>query len=290
MKLRAMGAALVNRSMLALVGLLLALGYIAVQEPLAAFVDKYWPTLKTSIPWWFQHPGGIGALMLFSVCAAILIFALIDASHPKPRIIPWGSEPVYMDVRKFQSFVSGQYVTTSSPPVTMSDESVVGQPLPFIHVRFINDPYNPIQETETVANAEITFFLQGGRTVVLDARWEDSAEPHVYHGPSSELLHMKFRPGAKHSIDVAFKQQREDTCWGFNNDSYSHAPSLKVPSYELGEGRIRTQIRLRGIGVDETYEFTFLNRGKLNGFEIVCPIHKPKAWEVITRLVWDLYA
>jgi hypothetical protein len=75
------------------------------------------------------------------------------------------------------------------------------------------------------------------------------------------LLRTDFDIGAEHKLDIAFKLLEEDTAYIFNNDSYHFVPTLKNPAFALGPGTYLVRVRLRGIHVDEVFEFSFINPG-----------------------------
>jgi hypothetical protein len=58
---------------------------------------------------------------------------------------------------------------------------------------------------------------------------------------------------------VVLKERSSAVCYMFNNESYPFIG--KKPDFALDPGIYVVRVRLTGVGVDETFEFSFNNPG-----------------------------
>jgi hypothetical protein len=148
--------------------------------------------------------------------------------------------------------------------------------VPFLCVAFDNDPLVPSPKSVAEGvSAYIQFFKRGGTVPVLqmNGRWVESDQPPAYSDFKSKavLLHTSFGIGESRAIDIAYISGTDGKCYAWNNDNYDYFDVQYVyPKHLLTESSYRVRVRLRGILVDETFEFTF--DIKANGFEFTQPL------------------
>ncbi len=144
------------------------------------------------------------------------------------------------------------------------------QTVPFLKVRFINDPLSP--SPSAIANdvrAKLSYYRCADNACVLsiDGRWAESTQPPALHplASRSPLLGATFAIGEERSIDVAYRDKRTKRHFAWNNDNYNYDFFI-CPKHLLEGDCFRVEIRLRGVLIDETFSFTFKTTDK--GFEI----------------------
>ena len=158
------------------------------------------------------------------------------------------------------------------------DERYVGSggvyttPISCLHVRFVNDPQVPTDNS--IARgiiANISYLAKKDLKPILSqaGRWGDSPQPPaVQKGtPVVDLAHMDFPIGAIRELNLAIKYPEDSDCYAVNNQSYS-SPNLRNPNQRLlGEDFI-AQVRLRGPYVDRSWKFEFKNLGAGHGLKV----------------------
>ncbi len=144
------------------------------------------------------------------------------------------------------------------------------QTVPFLKVRFINDPLSP--SPSAIANdvrAKLSYYRCADNTCILaiDGRWAESTQPPALHplASRSPLLGATFAIGEERSVDIAYRDKRTGQHFAWNNDNYNYSFFL-CPKHLLEGDHFRVDIRLRGVLIDETFSFRFKTTN--SGFEI----------------------
>ena len=132
-----------------------------------------------------------------------------------------------------------------------------------LNVKFKNDPRLATQSS--IARnilAELEFFDESGHLLsTLLGRWGDSPQPpHLPQGqsPAQTLAMVDFGIGQERELNIAFKYQDEADCFGMSNETYAYK-DWKHPKQKLVRENIKVRVRLRGVGVDSTWDFWFHN-------------------------------
>jgi hypothetical protein len=129
-----------------------------------------------------------------------------------------------------------------------------------LRVRFVNDPVLPAS-TAVAHGVGARISVRDASGVVLreiDARWSDSPQPKPLESVV-HLLRVDFRIQEEREIDVALKNRWSPLCYLFNNDSYPFIG--QKPDFALDPGVYTVVVRLVGVEVDESFEFSFSNPG-----------------------------
>ncbi len=147
---------------------------------------------------------------------------------------------------------------------------------PFLCLRFVNDPQNPNPSAIARAiSAKVRYFIAGESDPVLeiDGRWADTDEASFGDPRQSRhhLLTVDFNIGDEHEVDIAFIASETGRMFAWNNDNYRYSDLIK-PEHILPDSAIDVQVRLRGLGVDNTFRLRFANLNST--FEI---INQPQA-------------
>lgn len=142
----------------------------------------------------------------------------------------------------------------------------------FLKIAITNNPKKPSQSAEAKSVLATIEFTQGGRTLKqLDGRWSQSTQPSTRIAKAEstmDLLRMDLGIGDSRTLDVAMKNVDDEDAFMYCNDNY-HYPNLKPPQFRLGPGSYQVRIRLRAVGVDETFEFAFKHNGKKSPLEVI---------------------
>ena len=140
------------------------------------------------------------------------------------------------------------------------------QTVPYLKVRFINDPKEPYPSANASGvRAYIDFYRLPDNTHILsiDGRWAESDQPPAYSPLSSKapLLAATFGIGESKSVDIAYRD-RGGKYYAWNNDNYNYVDQFYVYPHHLLEGeRFRVNLRLRGNWIDLTHSFIFRTEG-----------------------------
>jgi hypothetical protein len=148
--------------------------------------------------------------------------------------------------------------------ITMSNHNFGGvhaYRVPYLRVRFVNDPAFTTPDTKAVdVLAKISFFRGTDNCLNIDGRWSDSTEPSGMHPLASKtpLLKTEFVPSEEHNLDIAYRDGEDGKFYAWNNDNYNYE-RFRKPEHFLSEEfeEFRVEIRLRGSNVDTKVSFTF---------------------------------
>jgi hypothetical protein len=169
-----------------------------------------------------------------------------SADSPRFKVVPNG---FYADVRQQKETIG---------PVTR-----VRAEISCLHIKFKNDPE---QSTENCIGknilAELDFFDDGGHLLsTVRGRWGDTPEPPYLPpgaSPAQALAMVDFGIGQERELNIAFKYLDEADCFAVSNEIYAY-PDWKHPKQKLSVESLRTRVRLRGIGVDSSWDLWFKN-------------------------------
>jgi hypothetical protein len=141
----------------------------------------------------------------------------------------------------------------------------------FLQVAIINDPAYPSPTAEAKSVLATVEYFRGGQLLKeLHGRWSQSTQPGERIANSEttmDLLRMDFGIGDARDLDIAMKVTDDEDAFMYCNDNY-HYPSMKPPGFNLPPGAYRVRVRLRAVGVDQTFEWGFRHRGKGTTLEI----------------------
>jgi hypothetical protein len=139
--------------------------------------------------------------------------------------------------------------------------TIFTQTVPFLKMRFINDP--PVPSASAIAKdvrAKISFYRCDDEVCILsiDGRWAESTQPPALHPleSRSSLLGATFAIGEERSVDIAYRDKRTKRHFAWNNDNYNYDFFI-CPKHRLEGSRFRVEVRLRGILIDEKVSFIF---------------------------------
>ena len=136
-----------------------------------------------------------------------------------------------------------------------------------LHVKFKNDPKRSI--TNSIARdilAEIVFSDAAAEGVIcrVRGRWGDTLEPSrlpQHLTPEDALATVDFAIGQIRELDIAYKYQDEPECYAMSNDTYGR-PDWRYEKQKMPFNEIKARVRLRGVGVDVSWDFWFENPKK----------------------------
>lgn len=153
-------------------------------------------------------------------------------------------------------------------------EVVFSQTVPFLQIKFWNDPIHPYPRAVAKGvRAYVQFYHIGHEAapvLTIPGRWSESTQPPGLP-PLLEKEHLyetTFGFGQVRTVDIAFIDLSTGNCYAWNNDNYGH-PRFANPRHLLQAASYVVHIRLRGEFVDETVRFTFNVRS--NKFEFTQP-------------------
>ena len=131
-----------------------------------------------------------------------------------------------------------------------------------LHVRFKNDPQHSSQTCIAQILAEIEYYDSTNSLLCsIRGRWGDTTEPPrlpLGQTPEDNLTNVVIQIGQVRELDIAFKYQDESACYAMSNEVYG-LPDWKHPTHKLPQGSIRARVRLRGVGVDASWDLRFEN-------------------------------
>ncbi len=168
------------------------------------------------------------------------------ADAPLLKVLPNG---FYVDVRPL--------VEQVGPVIRQVDQ------LSCIHVKFKN---NPERSTERSIGknilAELNYFDDADHLLcTVLGRWGDTPQPPYLlpgQSPAQVLAMVDFGIGQERELDIAFKYQNEADCFAMSNDTYAYR-DWRHPKQKLSRENVRVRVRLRGVGVDSSWDFWFHN-------------------------------
>ena len=117
--------------------------------------------------------------------------------------------------------------------------------------------------------AWITFHHLDGHRVFnreMYVRWSETPEPRVRFTPIEDgkvarLVGVQdtvdIPPGEYTNLDVVFRVDGEDACYGWNNESYLH--NWRHPSWQLDKGRFIAKVRVKTGGREFVDAFMIVN-------------------------------
>jgi hypothetical protein len=152
----------------------------------------------------------------------------------------------------------------------VANGTVYSWTVPFLKVRFINEPIGPYPSAKANdVRATINYYrvADGVQLLSIDGRWAESTQPSAIPAATSKthLLPTTFGIGEAHSLDIAYRDSQTGEYFAWNNDNYNY-PLLRNPHHLLKGNLFRADIRLRGDWIDKTFAFTFKTTD--TGFEI----------------------
>jgi len=202
--------------------------------------------VSAGMAWWLEHR-----------TSSERFAQLEQIEHAKPRITLKQPGAVYTE------------------PVSLNfsnkqGRAVVSFNVPFLKVRFVNDPEHPYPAAQANGvRAKISYYRCSDNALVLsiDGRWAESDQPPLYNPAASKahLLPTTFGHGEEHSLDIAYRDAGTGQYFAWNNDNYNYA-GFTCERHRLDGDCFLVDIRLRGDFVDEKFSFTF--RTTPYGFEI----------------------
>jgi len=202
--------------------------------------------LSAGVAWWLEHR-----------TSAEQAARLEEIERAKPTIKLKEPGAVYTEA------VALNFTTKQGHPVVSFN-------VPFLKVRFVNDPEqaHPAAKADGV-RAKISYYRCSDNALVLsiDGRWAESDQPPLYNPAASKahLLPTTFGHGEEHSLDVAYRDSETGQYFAWNNDNYNY-PGFTYDRHRLDGDCFRVEVRLRGDFVDETFSFRF--RISATGFDI----------------------
>jgi hypothetical protein len=132
-----------------------------------------------------------------------------------------------------------------------------------LHVKFKNDPKQatPNSVARNI-RAELEFFDSAGNALCrFQGRWGDTIQPPYLpqgQSPAQVLVTANFEIGQDRELDIAFKYPDETDCFGMSNETYAYR-DWRHPQQKIAARNIRVRVRLRGVGVDSSWDFWFDN-------------------------------
>lgn len=169
---------------------------------------------------------------------------LEEIEKAKPRITLSGPDAIHILPNVFQTY-----------------NNVQQGPVPFLLVRFVNEPQGPYPSAKANdVRATITYHRDSDNNYLfsMDGRWSDSDQPSAVNPlkSKSHLLATTFGIGQKHDLDIAYRDAQTRKYFAWNNDNYDH-PFFRCDEHLLIGDRFRVDIRLLGEWVDERFSFKF---------------------------------
>lgn len=161
--------------------------------------------------------------------------------------------------------------------VKVNQNGVVALVANVLRVRLENLPQShyPNNEAKAVI-AKVSFYDSSGNFLIdMDGRWTDSAQPVGPHWQSVvPLLETDFRIGAKHDLDIAFRDssitylEMNPGFVALNNDNFRF-PGWKKPEHILVGERFLAKIRISAVWVNAEFsvEFWAMPRAEI-GFSV----------------------
>jgi len=142
----------------------------------------------------------------------------------------------------------------------------------FLHIRFTNNPTNPLAGSEAEAKnvlARITYYDGKGNQLFpyIYGRWSDTPEPYELKGPKaktprpmSDYLAINFTIGQTQELAIALKYAGSPICYPFNHESYEY-PQFKDARRELRGGSFMAEVELIGQRVNSKWKLRFSTAG-----------------------------
>jgi hypothetical protein len=134
-------------------------------------------------------------------------------------------------------------------------------PVPFLVIRFVNEPSGPYPSAKANdVRATISYYRDPDNTHLLsiDGRWSDSDQPSAIDPlkSKSHLLAASFGIGQKHDLDIAYRDAETGKYFAWNNDNYQYK-FFRCEEHLLTGNKFRVDIHLLGGWVDERYSLEF---------------------------------
>lgn len=166
--------------------------------------------------------------------------------------------------------LSGPNAVHILPNVTQTYGDTQQGPVPFLLIRFINEPLGPFPSAKANdVRATISYYSESEFKPFLsiDGRWSDSDQPSAVNPlkSKSHLLATTFGIGQKHDLDVAYRDVQTGKYFAWNNDNYSYA-FFRCDEHLLIGDRFKVDVHLLGEWVDQHFSFKF--RTTDNGFTL----------------------
>lgn len=178
---------------------------------------------------------------------------LMEIESAKPALKLNTPDPVYVE-QVYQCFTEA------------SGEVLHEQVVPFLKIRFVNDPDLPYPSANADGvRAYVDYYrLSDNHHVLhLDGRWAESTQPSAFAPQVSKapLLAATFGIGEAKSVDVAYYDARTAKYYAWNNDNYNYG-YWTCPTHLLDGDRFRIDVRLRGDWIDKRFSFVFRTENK----------------------------
>lgn len=176
---------------------------------------------------------------------------------PRLHVVDGG---FYNDVRLLQKLIND---ASFGKQVGMAELSC-------LHVKFKNDPKrSTVNSIARNILAEMAFYDAVSESLICSVRgrWGDTPEPPrllPHQTTADALATVNFEIGQERELDIAFKYPDERECFAMSNETYGTA-DWRYPKQEISCNQLKVRVRLRGVGVDASWEFWFENpnRGEL---------------------------
>jgi hypothetical protein len=184
----------------------------------------------------------------------------LDAiKNARPNVQLSSLNSVVLENGAHRDFISGRIIRTTQ----------------YICLCIVNDPHSTeLSATARGVGAKVRYFIPGGEAPFLeiDGRWAGTDEASLRDPRQSrtDLLRIDLGIGEERRVDIAFRDMETKRFFAWNNDNYNF-PDLIKPEHEFRDPLIDVQVRLRGLGVDKTFAFSFVNLE--NGLEILTRPH-----------------
>lgn len=134
-------------------------------------------------------------------------------------------------------------------------------------------------------HAEVTFYHLDGQDVFgrkMTARWSGSVEPvpqiqisgdrNVVSisniGTGASTTHKDIYPGESASLDIAARFDKDEVCFGWNDEAYFSNPVWRIPKWKLPSGRYTLKIELTSAGDKAVNYYRLINDTDVSSFRL----------------------
>lgn len=160
----------------------------------------------------------------------------------------------------------------------------------FLQIEVINQPLHWLvrwmsRESAMQVHAAISFYHLDGQNVFgseMIARWSGASEPVFPRiifdqkergfvlDPSRLAVspNIDIYPGHSQAFDIAAKFDKDDECYGWNNEGYFSKPLWRNPAWKLLHGRYLIKITISTAGEKLTHIYRLINDVQRNSFRL----------------------